>query len=116
MDSVDVQASVVSPANLSFTPFNITCLVFDDESLSHDLAGKLVCAVANRTDGEDVRQTLPATTQVYVLSGSLAGQTNTIHTEALLSALERGDQWVPSGLASATVGLPKYVAVITSSP
>ena len=112
VDSDDVQASVVSPATSSFTPFNITFLVLDDESLSHDLAGKLVCAVADRTDGEDVRQTLPVTTQVYALSGSLAGQTNIIYTEAFLSALERDDQWVPSGLASATVGLPKYVAVM----
>ena len=40
VDSVDVQASVVSPAISSFTPFNITFLVLDDESLSHVLAGK----------------------------------------------------------------------------
>ena len=65
VDSVDVQASVVSPATSSFTPFNITFLVLGDESLSHVLAGKLVCAVANRIDSEDVRQTLPVTTQSY---------------------------------------------------
>lgn len=112
VDSDDVQASVVSPVTSWPNPFNITFLVLDNESLSHDLAEKLVCAVANCTDGEVVRQTLPGTTQVYALSGSLASQTNTIYTEALLSALERDDQWVPSGLASATVGLPKYVAVI----
>ena len=67
VDSVDVQASVVSPATSSFTPFNITFLVLGDESLSHVLAGKLVCAVANRIDSEDVRQTLPVTTQSYAL-------------------------------------------------
>ena len=65
VDSVDVQASVVSPVTSSFTPFYITFLVLDDEFLSHVLAGKLVCTVANRIDGEDVRQTLPVTTQCY---------------------------------------------------
>ena len=58
VDSVDVHASVVSPVNITF-------LVLDDEFLSHVLAGKLVCAVVNRIDGEDVRQTLPVTTVLW---------------------------------------------------
>ena len=37
VDSDDVQVSVVLPATLSFTPFDITLLALDDESLSYDL-------------------------------------------------------------------------------
>ena len=43
VDSVDVQASVVSLVTSFFTPFNITFLVLDDEFLSHVL-GESWCA------------------------------------------------------------------------
>uniref|UniRef100_A0A7S0ZU50 Uncharacterized protein n=1 Tax=Noctiluca scintillans TaxID=2966 RepID=A0A7S0ZU50_NOCSC len=113
LDSDDVEASVPSTVASSSDPFNITFRVIDEVTPSNDLAENIACALATCTDEEvSVTEETTGTTQLYIISASLVDESTSVLIGSLQSYLEANDEVVPTGLASATVALPTYVAVM----
>ena len=112
VDSDDVEASVPSTVTTSSDSFNITFRVIDEVTPSNDLAENVACALTNCTDEEVVTEVATGTTQLYMISASLVDDSTSVFIGAVQSYLESNDFVVPTGLASATVALPTYVAVM----